>query len=81
MRNDADTEKIDTGLTGVIRSHRRRGIAMALKVQALEFARQRGFQTVMTDNEEKNPMYQLNLKLGFKPKPAWIDFEKQLRSE
>ena len=75
----AEPEKLHTGLTGVVRSHRRRGIATAMKVRSIVFARQYGTKIIETDNEENNPMYQLNLQLGFQPKPAWLDFEKQLR--
>ena len=71
-------ERLWTGLTGVLRSHRRRGLATALKVTALHHAKQLGAKFIQTDNEENNPMFQLNLVLGFTPLPAWIDFEKAL---
>ena len=73
-----DPQKLLTGLTGVARSHRRKGIATAMKVRALEFAKRYGAVVVETDNEENNPMYLLNLKLGFQPRPAWVDFEKRI---
>ena len=71
-------EKLNTGLTGVVRSHRRQGIASAMKVRAIGFARQIGAKVIQTDNEENNPMYWLNLQLGFEPQPAWLDFRKEL---
>lgn len=77
-RSEAAPHMLYTGLTGVVRSHRRRGIAMALKLRAIHFAGQYGATTIETDNEEGNPMYQINLKLGFEPQPAWVDFEKKL---
>lgn len=73
-----EPEKLYTGLTGVVRSHRRQGIATGMKVQAIAFARQIGAKIIQTDNEENNPMYWLNLQLGFKPQPAWLDFWKEL---
>ncbi len=76
-RNDADEKYLSTGLTGVRRSHRRRGIATMLKVEAIKFAKQYGAEKIETDNEENNPMYQLNLQLGYKPAPAWMDYEKK----
>lgn len=79
--SQADKDRLVTGLTGVVRSHRRRGIATALKVHAINYALQHGAKIIETDNEENNPMYQINLMLGFKPKPSWIIFEKTLRSE
>jgi len=75
----AEPTKLYTGLTGVLRSHRRRGIATALKVAALELAKSRGAKILETDNEENNPMYLLNVELGFEPTPAWLDFTKKLR--
>ena len=77
-KDEMNPKRLWTGLTGVSQSHRRRGIATALKVTALQYARQYGAKYVQTDNEENNPMFQLNLDLGFTPLPAWIDFEKAL---
>jgi GNAT superfamily N-acetyltransferase len=67
-----------TRLTGVVRSHRRRGIATALKVRAHEFAKEWGAKVIVTDNEENNPMYDLNVQLGFVPTKAWLQFRKEL---
>lgn len=66
------------GLTGVVRSHRRHGIATALKISAIEYAWQAGAKFIETENGEHNPMYTLNLKLGFQPQPAWLHFEKEV---
>lgn len=73
-----DEEVLSTGLTGVLRSHRRLGVATALKATALGIAKAKGYNFVDTDNEENNPMYQLNLQLGFKPAPAYLDFQKDI---
>jgi hypothetical protein len=32
----------------------------------------------VTRNEENIPMYELNLKLGFRPGPAQFEYEKDL---
>jgi mycothiol synthase len=74
----AEPGKLYTGLTGVVRSHRRKGIATAMKLRAITFAESYGAEVIETDNEENNPMYELNLKLGFEPRPAWLQFEKQI---
>ena len=74
----ADPGSLGTGLTAVARTHRRRGIAAALKVRSIEFARDIGTRVIQTDNEENNPMYDLNVRLGFKPVPAWLIFIKEL---
>ena len=67
---------MDTVFTGVVRSHRRRGIAKALKVLAIDYAHRQGYQLIKTDNEEHNPMFQINLALGFQPEPAILFFQK-----
>lgn len=77
----AYTDKLDTGLTGVVRSHRRRGIATALKVHAIEAGRKHGIKKIGTDNEEHNPMYDLNMALGFQSAPAILIYEKKLVDE
>ena len=76
--NDPTHKRLDTGLTGVLRGYRRRGIATALKVCTIAFAQRLGAQTIETDNEENNPMFDLNLMLGFQPKAAWISYRKEL---
>lgn len=65
--NKVDPSIASTGLTGCRRTHRRRGLATALKTLALERAKERGAKEVWTDNAETNPMFQLNLQLGFRP--------------
>lgn len=78
FRNPALPTEINTGFTAVLRSHRRRGIATALKLRALAYAQQQGYQGIKTGNEENNPMLKINLMLGFVPQPAWLDFQKVL---
>lgn len=75
---DTEPASLENGLTGVLRPYRRRGIASALKVHLLRYAQERGALSVVTTNDSKNPMYQLNLKLGFEPQPAWVRVEKTL---
>jgi mycothiol synthase len=80
-RNSTRSDKLGTGLTGVKRSHRRRGVATAMKVRALAFARDYGAVELDTDNEENNPMLDLNLQLGFRSLPALVEFRKVLKGE
>jgi GNAT superfamily N-acetyltransferase len=77
--NQADPQKLNAGFTRVRRSHRRKGIATVLKLATIRYAQQRGATRIITENEENNPMYQINVKLGFKPKPAWLEFHKKLK--
>lgn len=79
-RNDPEGRRLDAGLTGVIRSHRRRGIATALKLRTIEFAQANGAETIETSNEEDSPMLALNFKLGFDSNPAWVDFVRELQA-
>lgn len=71
----------EMGATGVRRAYRRRGIATALKVHAIQYARARGVAEIFTTNDSRNPMYQLNLALGFRPQPSWMRVEKALAAQ
>lgn len=70
-----DRTRLATDYTGVIPSHRQRGIATALKLCCIQYAKAHDARTIVTGNDETNPMYQLNLTLGFKPTPAELLFE------
>lgn len=76
VKRGGTVERLGTSITGVMPAYRRRGIATALKVTSIRFAQRLGTKLIMTDNEENNPMYLLNLQLGFEPQPAWTDWEK-----
>ena len=79
LRKDSmNPKKLWTGLTGTLRSHRRKGIATVLKLHAIDIAKRYGASVIETDNEENNPMFQINLQLGFEAIPAWMDFEKTI---
>ena len=66
------------GLTGVLGAYRRRGIGTALKVELLNRAKERGISRIDTRNEEDNPMYRINERLGFVPRPDWVMYERKL---
>lgn len=74
------SDNLDTGLTGVKRDYRRRGIALALKLRAVAYARERGCPMIKTWNEQNNRgMLGINARLGFARQPAWISFAKVLK--
>ncbi|MFL5970876.1 MAG: GNAT family N-acetyltransferase, partial [Gaiellaceae bacterium] len=61
------------GLTAVRRTHRRRGIATALKQELIHWAAEHGFRELTTWTQDGNAAMQaVNLKLGYRPRPAVI---------
>ncbi len=72
-----DPTLVATGLSGVRRAYRRRGVVSALKVRAIEALRERGFKWLRTENDETNPMYQLNLDLGFEWEWDWLQYGRK----
>lgn len=66
------------GMTGVVRAHRRRGIARALKLATLDHAYRTGIDRIVTLNEENNPMLALNLELGFEVQHVQLTLQKRL---
>jgi len=78
-RSEAEPDLMYTGFTGVLREYRGRGIAWALKLRALTWAKERGYREVRTWNSTRNaPMLGINVALGFAKQPVWITFAKDL---
>lgn len=77
-RNHVRPEIGNTGLTAVRRPFRRLGLATALKVTALAWAKEQGMTDIDTNNEEKNPMFQLNIALGFRDVWHWVMLKKSV---
>ncbi len=68
-------------LTGVRHEGRGRGVATALKLKTIEYARARGYHQITTWNESNNKcMLQINQKLGFVRRNGTIIFKKQLQN-
>ncbi len=79
FRSDELPDILYQGITGTRRTHRGRGVALALKLRTVEYARQRGTREIRTWNDTLNaPMLHINVKMGFVRQPAWISFEKQV---
>lgn len=73
LRRDSLSSPLETGLTGVHRDFRGRGIATAVKVRALAVARRLGATEIGTGGGGRDsPMKRLNRKLGFRVGPEWI---------
>ena len=78
-RSEAEKDSLFQGLTGVLREYRGRGIAWALKLRTIAYARDHGYRRIMTwNNTENKPILAINDRLGFVRQPAWIVVEKDL---
>src|SRR5690606_23520676 len=81
-KTQARDDLLYTGLTGVLREYRRKGIATALKLQAVRYAQTHGISQVRTWNAQSNEgMLGINVRLGFVRQPAYIMFTRKLREE
>ncbi len=68
---------LQQGLTGVRWPFRGRGIATALKVTTISYARTHGVREVRTWNEINNaPILAINTKFGFVRQPAWVTYAR-----
>jgi GNAT superfamily N-acetyltransferase len=68
-----------TGFTGVLREHRRRGLATALKLISFRYLKKRGFREARTHNDTANPpILNLNQKMGYRRLPGWLEWDKGL---
>ncbi|MFC1997338.1 hypothetical protein ACFLXI_07005 [Chloroflexota bacterium] len=63
-------------LTWAIPTHQNRGIELALKLIALNWAKDKGAAYIIDEAIEDDPTYQINLDLGFEHLPAWLVYEK-----
>ena len=71
------TKDLTTGLTGVRRDWRRHGVALALKLMAIDYAKSKGAPQVYTENATTNVgMLAINERLGFQRQPAEIYFKR-----
>jgi GNAT superfamily N-acetyltransferase len=68
-----------TSATYVLPEHRRRGLALALKLLSFRFLRARGYTEARTHNDTVNPpILRLNERLGYRRLPGWLVWEKRL---
>ncbi len=78
-RSETEPRGLYQGNTGVLREYRGRGIAIALKLRVLDFAKSKGYERVKTWNDSTNAaMLAINNRLGFQRQVGWITFEKNL---
>ncbi|HEV2713226.1 MAG TPA: GNAT family N-acetyltransferase [Gaiellaceae bacterium] len=70
--------RLEHGLTATRRSHRRRGIATALKRTEIAWAAGNGYRELITFTQDGNAgMQAINLALGFVAQPAWISMRRR----
>jgi mycothiol synthase len=76
---DRDDGLAEHGLTAVLRSHRGRGVATVLKRALLRWASEHGYRELATWTQDGNAAMQaVNLKLGYRPRPAVINVRRRL---
>jgi GNAT superfamily N-acetyltransferase len=69
-------------MTGVIPPYRGRKIALALKLLAIRYARQKGARYIRTNNDSHNaPILAINNKLGYQPLPGKYTMKKSVGSD
>lgn len=74
-----DSGALYNQFTGVDRRYRGRGIALALKVKALQWAKSTGAPYIRTNNHSVNgPMLAVNAKLGYQPEPGRLQVKLDL---
>jgi GNAT superfamily N-acetyltransferase len=70
---------VETGYTGVLREHRGKGLARALKLETLFQAIGLGVTSVQTDNDSENvPILHINEELGYQAIPGQLEFHRRL---
>lgn len=79
MSNEDGNTDGSVGYTGVLKDHRGKGLATALKWIGLEVAREKNWKTVVTHNDSRNaPMLAVNERFGFVKRPGWVHYKKEL---
>jgi RNA polymerase sigma factor (sigma-70 family) len=77
---DEQDGDLTQGFTGILQAYRRQGIATALKLRAIDYARQRGYPLIRAFNHHRNlPMIAFNETLGFRRHSSQTTLEKCLK--
>ncbi|HTN85950.1 MAG TPA: GNAT family N-acetyltransferase [Sorangium sp.] len=79
-RSEEDPARLDHLFTGVEPASRGRGVARALKLATIDFARRQGHARIATAVESNNPgMLALNEELGFERRGGLVVLERQMK--
>jgi GNAT superfamily N-acetyltransferase len=74
-----ENDALEAGLVGVRRAYRGLGVALAMQLRAIAFAKAKGHPVIRTSTSVTNqPMLGLYTRLGFVAQPDWIQLEKRL---
>lgn len=77
--SEQEPDILTQDLTGVLPEYRGQGIAMALKLKTVEYARAQGKREIRTWNDTMNrAMLRINEAMGFVKQPAEIEFQCDL---
>lgn len=63
-------------MTGVMRDYRGKKVAHNLKLRGMKLVAKKGGEIRTTNDPPNRVMYEMNLKLGFKPYPSWLRFSR-----
>lgn len=73
-------DKVFTDFTGVLRAHRGKGLAKALKHLSLKAVKELGAKVCITMNSDENgPMLAINRAVGFQVKQQMVEYVKEMR--
>jgi GNAT superfamily N-acetyltransferase len=82
MKLPSDPQNLIQGLTATLREFRGEGIATALKIKGIEYAKKNGYQGIYTSSRDTNEAMQaVNRKLGWRPYYSEVRLEKILKSD
>jgi GNAT superfamily N-acetyltransferase len=82
LGKDPDSNILLGGLLGVRRSHRNRGIGLAMQLRGIAYAREHGCPVLKTCTGIQNvPMQALFNKLGYARDPEWQQCQKDIKSK
>ncbi|GAC1318343.1 MAG: GNAT family N-acetyltransferase [Chloroflexota bacterium] len=82
VRDMTDPTALHQAFTGVRAAYRGRGIAQALKLRTVEYAREHGFRAIQTTNDSVNaPMLHINAAIGFVQQVPSVIFERRFADE
>jgi GNAT superfamily N-acetyltransferase len=77
MNLPSDPQNLIQGLTATLKEFRGEGIATALKVRGIEYAKKMGYKDILTSTRNTNtPMEAVNRKLGWRSNYSEVRLEK-----